>query len=317
MQRRKFVTTGSQLAALLFIAPQLISCKGDSDKKIKQKVEEINSGVFSPNENYTIAHVKGNIYTFEEKGGTIGFYVNNDTVIVIDTQFPEQSEHLLAEIATQSSSKVDLLVNTHHHGDHTSGNIVYKDFVGMHVAHKNSVKNQKKVAEERGLTDVLYPTTLISSDQKYGKGNLKMEFSYFGPAHTDGDIITCFENENVVHMGDLIFNRRFPFIDMSAGANISNWINVLDQTIKKYDHETKYIFGHAGNGYSVRGTREDVRAFQNYLEKLMEFGMESKKAGKSLEVLKKRTKLIPGAEEWTGKGIERSLDAVYTELGMG
>ena len=40
------------------------------------------------------------------------------------------------------------------------------------------------------------------------------------PAHTDGDSLIHFENANIVHMGDLMFNRRHPFVDRSAGANI-------------------------------------------------------------------------------------------------
>ena len=115
-------------------------------------------------------------------------------------------------------------------------------------------------------------------------------------------------------MGDLIFNRRFPYIDKTSGANIKNWISVLDKTLHSFDAETKYIFGHSSNGFDVRGTSEDIKAFQNYLEKLLEFGMANIKAGKSLDDVKKDTKIIPGAEEWKGKGIERSLDAVYEEL---
>jgi len=313
MQRRKFIASGSQLGALLLIAPQLISCKGKTSEVVKEEL--VQKGLASQSSSdFTITNVAGNVWTFEERGGTIGFYVAKDTVIVIDTQFPDQSNHLLTEIAKQTSSKVDLLVNTHHHGDHTAGNIAYKDMLGMHIAHENSLKNQKRTAEERGQTDVLYPTTTFTTDQRYSKGDLKMTFNYFGAAHTDGDIVSFFENENVVHMGDLVFNRRFPYIDMSSGANIENWVSVLDKTVKTYNGDTKYIFGHSGNDYSVRGTSEDVNAFKNYLERLLEFGIASKKAGKSLEELKKSTTIIPGAEEWKGKGIERSLDAVYQEM---
>ncbi len=313
MQRRKFISSGSQLGALLLIAPHLISCKGKSSAEVKEDLIK-NESIFKSGGDFTITNVAGNVWTFEERGGTIGFYVTEDTVVVIDTQFPDQSGHLLAEIATQTSSKVDLLVNTHHHGDHTSGNIAYKDLLGMHIAHENSLKNQKRVAEEREQKDVLYPTTTFATDQKYSKGDLKMSFNYFGAAHTDGDIVSFFENDNVAHMGDLVFNRRFPYIDKSAGANIANWVQVLDKTVKTYGTDTKYIFGHSANGYPVRGNSEDLNAMKNYLERLLEFGMASIKSGISLNEAKASTTVIPGAEEWQGKGIERSLDAVYQEL---
>ncbi len=171
-------------------------------------------------------------------------------------------------------------------------------------------------AKKRGNeADQVYPTDVFitSFQQKVGKEIIDLK--YFGAAHTDGDAITHFQNANVVHLGDLVFNRRFPYIDMSAGANIENWINVLDQTINTFDDETIFIWGHAGAGYDIKGGKSEIRAFQNYLEKLLEFGEKSLRAGITLDELKKTTTVIPGAEEWTGKGISRSLDAVYAEIG--
>ena len=75
------------------------------------------------------------------------------------------------------------------------------------------------------------------------------------------------------------------------------------------------MWGHARDGFDIKGSKEDISAFQNYLEKLLEFGTTSLKKGIPLEELKKTTTVIPGAEEWQGKGIERSLDAVYAEVG--
>ena len=115
-------------------------------------------------------------------------------------------------------------------------------------------------------------------------------------------------------MGDLVFNRRFPYIDKSAGADIANWINVLDKSTSIFDDECIYIYGHCGEGYDVIGGKEEIKAFKNYLEKLLEFGNKSIAEGKTLEELKESTKIIPGAEEWQGGEIERSLDAVYAEL---
>jgi len=207
------------------------------------------------------------------------------------------------------------LINTHHHGDHTAGNIVYKDLTENIVAHTNSKKNQKASAAKRGTEDKqLYPTTLFDKEYtcKVGKENIKLR--YFGAAHTDGDIIVHFEDTNVVHMGDLIFNRRFPYIDKSAGANIENWISVLDKTETTFNPNTKYMFGHSDNGYEVTGGIEDIKAFKNYLEKLLVFGQESIKNGMTLDEAKATVTSIPGAPEWKGKGIERSLDAVYQEL---
>jgi glyoxylase-like metal-dependent hydrolase (beta-lactamase superfamily II) len=125
-----------------------------------------------------------------------------------------------------------------------------------------------------------------------------------------------FENANIAHMGDLMFNKRFPFIDRAGGANIQSWINVLDKTVAKFDKDTLFVFGHSADPLKVTGGKEEIRAMQNYLEKLLSFVKNEIKAGKSKEdVLKAQS--IPGAEDFQGQGIQRSLTAAFEELTMG
>jgi glyoxylase-like metal-dependent hydrolase (beta-lactamase superfamily II) len=114
-------------------------------------------------------------------------------------------------------------------------------------------------------------------------------------------------------MGDLMFNRRFPFIDRSAGANIQSWTEVLEKAIAKYDSDTLFVFGHSLDPEKVTGNKEDLKAMQNYLEKLLAFVKNEIKSGKSKDDILKAVS-IPGAEEFQGQGIVRSLTAAYEEL---
>lgn len=254
---------------------------------------------------------------FTERGGTIGYFIDKEGIAVVDTQFPEQSQHLISEIQKLTDRKIDLLINTHHHGDHTSGNIAFKGIVNTVVAHENSKKNQMRVAEENNRADTqLYPETTFSKEWKGKAGKETIRMTYFGAAHTDGDALVHFENANVVHAGDLIFNRRFPYIDKTAGANIKSWIEVLEQAQKIYDNDTLFIFGHSDNGFEVIGKKSDVKSFQNYLSRLLETVDAAIKSGKSEEEIMKITS-IKGADEWKGDGISRSLSAAYMELAKG
>ena len=303
LDRRNFIKNTTAVSAYTLFLSQLIGCKTGQKLAIAADAP------------YNMKYLTKNVGYFTERGGTIGWMASKDGIVIIDTQFPEQSNNLLAEIAIIDGGKVDALINTHHHGDHTAGNIVYKELTDNIIAHTNSKKNQMASAAQRGTEDKqLYPNTLFDKDYKLSVGDEVITMKYYGAAHTDGDIITHFQKANVVHMGDLIFNRRFPYIDKSAGANIANWVSVLDKADKQYPTDAKFIFGHSDNGYEVIGTKEDIKAFKNYLEKLLVFGEQAVKAGKSLEELKANTIVIPGAEEWTGKGIERSLDAIFVEL---
>ncbi|MEM9544415.1 MAG: MBL fold metallo-hydrolase [Bacteroidota bacterium] len=305
--RREFLKTSAQVAAYAFLFNHLYACKGS---KIPSKIE------LPADVAYNMQFLREGVGFFTERGGTIGWMANEDGIVVIDTQFPEQSSHLVDELMKIKKGRISLVINTHHHGDHTAGNVVYTELTNMILAHSNSKKNQMNSAKKRGNEESqVYPTTTFENDYQVKLGKEILELNYFGPAHTSGDSITHFQNANIAHIGDLVFNRRFPYIDMGAGANIANWINVLDQVLSYYDDETIFIWGHAAEGYDVKGGKEDIRAFQNYLEKLLEYGEKSMREGKTLEELKKTTTVIPGAEEWKGKGISRSLEAVYAEIG--
>ena len=182
------------------------------------------------------------------------------------------------------------------------------------MAHENSLKNQKAVAEKSKTEDKqLYPDTTFSEGWKKKVGGESIRTYYFGPGHTNGDSLIHFENANVVHTGDLVFNRRYPFVDRSAGASVKSWITVLDKTLTTFDNKTIFVFGHAFDPEKITGTKEDIRAFKDYLEKLLVFVGQEIKAGKSKEEVMKATS-VPGVTEWQGDGIARSLQAAYEEL---
>ena len=233
---------------------------------------------------------------------------------VVDAQFPDSAKHCIDEIKKVSAMPFTYLINTHHHGDHTAGNISFKDLAKNVVAHTNSLKNQKANAvKNNNEKQQLYPdTTFDKTWSKKLKGE-KITLTYFGAAHTDGDVMVHFENSKIVHVGDLVFNRKYPYIDKGAGASISSWVKVLEDATKKYGDKTSYVCGHASDGYEVVITKTDVLAFKDYLSNLLKYAEEKIGAGVTKEEFMK-TKEIPGSTDWKGEGISRSLEAVWAEL---
>ena len=140
MQRRNFLrNTGLTLASLAFLNKEsLAAFLADPAWKIKMLTDDI--GVFS------------------EKGGTILFMLNKEGTIVVDAQFPDSAQHLIDELKTKTEKPYRLLINTHHHGDHTAGNIAFKDLVPQVLAHANSKTNQQNSAIKQKTEDKqLYP----------------------------------------------------------------------------------------------------------------------------------------------------------------
>jgi cyclase len=263
---------------------------------------------------WKIKMIRDNIGVFTERGGTIAFLLDQKGIVVVDAQFPDQSQHLVTELKNRSDKPFRYLINTHHHRDHSSGNISFKGLVEHVVGHENCLANMKSVAQKDKTEDKqLYPDITFSDKWKQKVGKEKIRNYYFGPAHTNGDAIIHFQHANVAHMGDLVFNRRHPVIDRSAGANIRNWASVLDKTVNTFDNETIFVFGHAFDPEQITGNKDDLKAFKNYLEKLLAFAESEFKSGKTKEEFIKNTS-IPGETEWKGEGIARALTAAYEEV---
>ncbi|GAA3952900.1 MBL fold metallo-hydrolase [Pedobacter ginsengiterrae] len=273
--------------------------------------------VFAQNEllrAYNFKPLRNNVGIFTEQGGTIGWLNSSNGFAVVDAQFPTSAPHVIEELKKLGEKPFKYLINTHHHGDHTAGNIAFKGLAEKVVAHQNSLVNQKKTAEKaNNLDKQLLPDTTFGTGWKAPVGDEKISAYYYGSGHTNGDAVYHFENANIVHVGDLVFNRRFPYIDKENGAHIGNWITALDKIQNQFDKDTLFIWGHSLDPEKVTGNKADVKAFQNYLQNLLKLVSGEITAGKSKEDILKIT-TIPNAPEWQGDGIQRSLGAAYDEL---
>jgi cyclase len=298
MNRRNFIQSSALTLGALTIAQQ-----------------KIFSGIFD--DPWKIKMLRNDIGVFTEKGGTIAFMLSKKGIVVVDAEFPEQSQHLIEELKKRSDKPFKLLINTHHHMDHTAGNISFKGIVENVLAHENSLKNQKNVAVAQKIEDKqLYPDRTFTDTWCEKIGKEKICLYYHGTGHTDGDGIIHFEHANIVHMGDLMFNRRHPFVDRSAGASMKNWVFALNKATEQFSNDTIFIYGHAADGYEVTGGKDDLKAFAEYLSKVMDFVSGEIKAGKSKEEVLKTTAL-PFDTQWKGDGLQRPLEAAYDELTVG
>ncbi|SEQ90952.1 Glyoxylase, beta-lactamase superfamily II [Pedobacter rhizosphaerae] len=263
---------------------------------------------------YNFKPLRNNVGIFTEQGGTIAWLNSSNGFVVVDAQFPNTAPHVIEELKKLGEKPFKYLLNTHHHGDHTGGNIAFKGLAQKVVAHQNSLVNQKRGAEKAtNLDKQLLPDTTFGTGWKAKIGDERISAYYYGSGHTNGDAVYHFENANIAHLGDLVFNRKFPYIDRENGAHIGNWISALDKIINQFDNDTQFVWGHSFDPEKVTGNKADVKAYQNYLQNLLSFVGGEIKAGKSKEDILKSTS-IPNASEWQGEGIQRSLGAAYDEL---
>lgn len=298
MERRNFISSLFWLASGAVLMP----------KKAVGKQETYNQ----------INPIRRNVGTFTGRGGTIGWLADENAMVVIDSQFPPSAGVFFEKVQQYSNHSVDALINTHHHTDHTAGNLFFRNLASEIVAHVNVPELQRSVAEmQNTLDDQVYAGTTFEDNWSLDTGDEIIHAMHYGPAHTSGDIVVRFEKANVIHMGDLIFNRWYPFIDMESGASISNWIHFLERVIQDSEPDTVFIFGHGSNDFGISGSTSDILIMRDYLSALLEFVDNKQSEGNALdEIIDQQT--LPGFPDHVSAGSRLSLraniEAAWQEL---
>lgn len=300
--RRDFLATSA--AAALVAA---LGRPGFSRASLQQQAAQ---PVFTP--------IRRNAGYFTMRGGTIGYLVNAGGVVVVDSQFPAEGKACLEGLNTRSGNRpVDFLINTHHHGDHSGGNLSFRGAARKVVAHAKADEHMRQPPGAQPPADQLYPDTTFTENWSADVGDEKVSARYDGRAHTSGDAVITFERANVVHMGDLMFNQRHPVVDRAAGATIRNWMTVLERTPRDHAADTIYIFGHANTGLPVTGNQTELARFRDYLGALLAFVESQVKAGKSRDEILAMREPLKGFETFGRFGQANPRDPItcaYEEI---
>lgn len=255
--------------------------------------------------------IRRNVGIFTARGGTMGWLITPEAVAVIDSQFADTAQMFLDGLKERSPRRIDLLINTHHHGDHTGGNKVLAPVKS--VAHANVPEYQRKQAvANKSEAAQLYPDTTFKDTWKIDIGGETISAKYYGPGHTSGDSAIFLEKANVVHMGDLMFNTRHPRVDRPSGASVRNWIVALEQVVKDHNQDTVYVCGHAKVGLPVLASSKDLLGFRDYFAAVLDYVQKGIAAGKSADEITKVAQ-VPGFPNHEGVPTG-TLQMTYEEL---
>ena len=206
---------------------------------LKLTVLLISLSAWSQEVEIKVEQLSPSIYMLEGRGGNIGLFESSDYLVMIDSQFANISETIKAKIETISDKPIAFLINTHMHGDHTGGNANFKNQGAQIIAHENvylKLKEQQKIealpkigyAEQMNLYELDETLLILHVDN----------------AHTDGDSVIYFVNQDILHMGDTYFANRYPYIDIANGGSIDGYLKAHQDVIAFITDETKIIPGH-------------------------------------------------------------------------
>src|SRR5256714_14196663 len=125
-----------------------------------------------------------------------------DYLIVVDANFPSGARAAMADAKMISSKPVKYVFDTHHHGDHAYGNPVWTEAGATTLAYKGVAEEMKRYepkrwqdsAKQRKDVAELNRNTAEPPKQTFDKdlfvledGTRRVEFHFFGWAHTRGD----------------------------------------------------------------------------------------------------------------------------------
>ncbi len=215
------------------------------EKDIPIKVTEVAPGLF---------------YQYHHQESNNAFLVTDEGVLVIDArQHPRRAEELLATIRKYTDKPIKWLVNTHAHGDHYFGNLVFKregativahrDTAGMMKSHlgiemKRRMGYFKQRQYDPGEVKLVPPDVTFDSKLTLTLGGRTVELLYIGAGQNPGDTLVYFPKERVIFTGGPFSKNSWP--NPSFTPSMSNWVELL-RKIAAMDVDI-YLGGHGDIG---------------------------------------------------------------------
>lgn len=247
----------------------------------------------------TATKVAGNIYMLQGSGGNIGVSVGPDGILIVDDQFAPLADKIKQALNKLGEGKLKFVLNTHWHGDHTGGNVVFGPEAPI-IAHDN-VRRRLSTEQKSEFWKQTTPASpkealpVITFDKSLSVhfNGEEIKVIHFPQGHTDGDSVIFFTASNVVHLGDDFFAGKFPFVDLESGGSVEGLTKNIAEIIPKLPADAKLIPGHG-----AISTVDDLKAYHRMLVETTAIVREKMKANKTVAQIKAEG--LP--EEWKSWG---------------
>jgi cyclase len=260
------------------------------------------------------------VYLLAGAGGNIGVSVGEDGVVLVDDEFAPLAPKIRDALRGITDKPIKVVLNTHWHGDHTGGNVVFGAEAPV-VAHENVRKRMMAGAPARTVgektMDPIPPAPRVALPIITFEDRLQVHLNgediraiHLPSGHTDGDVVLWFTQSNVVHMGDDFVTYGFPFVDAASGGTIKGLIAAIDKVVPQLPPDAKIIPGHG-----KLSTIDDVKKLSATLKDCVKLVQAAIARHKTLEEVVKAKPLAKYDD--MGKAFVKPdvfVEAIYKEL---
>jgi cyclase len=267
--------------------------------------------------------VKDNLYMLKGGGGNTTVFIGSSGVTVVDTKLAGWGQPILTKIKELTPKPVTMIINTHSHGDHVSGNVEFPATVDI-VAHANTKTNVEAWPAVYGLANAFpnvvkdnggkgLPKRTFKDKMTIGSGADRIELFYFGRAHTNGDAWVLFPALRVMASGDAFANKSVPIMDKNAGGSGVEFPDTVTKAYNGVKDVDVIITGHA----QTTMTREDLKTYGDFMHDFVAAVRAAKKQGQTADAFSTAWK-VP--EKYTGypaaqaAGVKNAAQVVMDEI---
>jgi cyclase len=301
------------VSALLAMAALFVSATASARPAEKMDLPDWSK---TPVEDRDLGH---GVHMLESFGGNIGVLAGDQGVLLIDAEWPQLHDKVLATVSRISRQPIRYLVNTHWHWDHVGGDGLFGK-AGVVIISSEQTREYIKQAQASKASQAgapyapdpaAIPVATVNNGMKFHVGGQTVEIIHVPPAHTNGDLIVDFIEADVIQTGDTFFHGFYPDIDQPHGGTIDGMIALYDTLYKMSGPNTKIIPGHG-----PVANREDIREYQAMLREVRKRVAYAVAAGMTEEQLVASHPLDDLDQKWGGNLIKQPylLGIVYEEL---
>ena len=259
-----------------------------------------------------------NFYAIDGQGGRMGALVGPDGVFLVDAQFPQVTNQIMAEIRKLSDKPLRFLVNTHVHGDHTGGNENFAKLGATIIARPLLRDRLLRPAAPAGggaapaaAPAMALPVLTYDAPTTINLNGEAIELIPLPRAHTDGDTGVRFPVADVLMTGDVFRSTGYPNIDLGNGGSLNGIVAALATLAAVAGPNTTVVPGHGPitNRAAIVAHRDMVLAVREKVRQMVVAGRTADEvvAAKPTAEFDERTGNAAGSAE-------RFLRQLYSEL---